>query len=60
MIFVDRVPPYPTHCAPPLSPQQWAVPFMILMVCIKSNLVISYMVSVATGASVAVAFLLPW
>uniref|UniRef100_A0A8C5BQU8 Major facilitator superfamily domain containing 2A n=1 Tax=Gadus morhua TaxID=8049 RepID=A0A8C5BQU8_GADMO len=38
----------------------WAVPFMILMVCIKSNLVISYMVSVATGASVAVAFLLPW
>uniref|UniRef100_A0AAQ5XGW9 Major facilitator superfamily domain containing 2aa n=1 Tax=Amphiprion ocellaris TaxID=80972 RepID=A0AAQ5XGW9_AMPOC len=38
----------------------WAVPFMILIVCIKSNLVISYLVSVAAGVSVAAAFLLPW
>ncbi|KAJ3613422.1 hypothetical protein NHX12_019671 [Muraenolepis orangiensis] len=38
----------------------WAVPFMILIVCIKSNLLISYMVSVAAGISVAAAYLLPW
>uniref|UniRef100_A0A8C2ZA55 MFSD2 lysolipid transporter A, lysophospholipid a n=1 Tax=Cyclopterus lumpus TaxID=8103 RepID=A0A8C2ZA55_CYCLU len=38
----------------------WAVPFMILIICIKSNLVISYLVSVAAGVSVAAAFLLPW
>nr|XP_046269303.1 sodium-dependent lysophosphatidylcholine symporter 1-B-like [Scatophagus argus] len=38
----------------------WAVPFMILIISIKSNLIISYLVSVAAGASVAVAFLLPW
>ncbi|XP_041809657.1 sodium-dependent lysophosphatidylcholine symporter 1-B-like [Chelmon rostratus] len=38
----------------------WAVPFMILIVCVESNLVISYMVSVAAGVSVAAAFLLPW
>uniref|UniRef100_A0A8D3C7F9 Major facilitator superfamily domain containing 2aa n=1 Tax=Scophthalmus maximus TaxID=52904 RepID=A0A8D3C7F9_SCOMX len=38
----------------------WAVPFMILIVCIQSNLVISYLVSVAAGVSVAAAFLLPW
>ncbi|XP_059209292.1 sodium-dependent lysophosphatidylcholine symporter 1-B-like [Centropristis striata] len=38
----------------------WAVPFMILIVSIKSNLVISYLVSVAAGVSVAAAFLLPW
>ncbi|KAM3871457.1 sodium-dependent lysophosphatidylcholine symporter 1-B-like [Diretmus argenteus] len=38
----------------------WAVPFMILIVCIESNLIISYMVSVAAGVSVAAAFLLPW
>lgn len=38
----------------------WAVPFMILIVCIESNLIVSYMVSVAAGISVAVAFLLPW
>lgn len=39
---------------------QWAVPFMILIVSIKSNLIISYLVSVAAGVSVAAAFLLPW
>ncbi|KAM9842977.1 sodium-dependent lysophosphatidylcholine symporter 1-B-like [Aulostomus maculatus] len=38
----------------------WAVPFMILIVCIESNLMVSYMVSVAAGVSVAAAFLLPW
>ncbi|XP_054469836.1 sodium-dependent lysophosphatidylcholine symporter 1-B-like [Anoplopoma fimbria] len=38
----------------------WAVPFMILIICIKSNLIISYLVSVAAGVSVAAAFLLPW
>lgn len=39
---------------------QWAVPFMILIVSIQSHLVISYLVSVAAGVSVAAAFLLPW
>ncbi|XP_058241654.1 sodium-dependent lysophosphatidylcholine symporter 1-A isoform X2 [Hemibagrus wyckioides] len=38
----------------------WAVPFMILVVCIESTLVITYMVAVAAGTSVAAAFLLPW
>uniref|UniRef100_A0A7N8Y3U4 Sodium-dependent lysophosphatidylcholine symporter 1-B-like n=1 Tax=Mastacembelus armatus TaxID=205130 RepID=A0A7N8Y3U4_9TELE len=38
----------------------WAVPFMILIVCLKSNLIVSYLVSVAAGVSVAAAFLLPW
>ncbi|KAG7281257.1 hypothetical protein CRUP_019782, partial [Coryphaenoides rupestris] len=38
----------------------WAVPFMILIVCIESNLIISYLVSVAAGISVAAAYLLPW
>ncbi|XP_068194490.1 sodium-dependent lysophosphatidylcholine symporter 1-B-like [Antennarius striatus] len=38
----------------------WAIPFVILIVSIKSNLIISYLVSVAAGVSVAAAFLLPW
>lgn len=38
----------------------WAIPFMILIISIKSNLIISYLVSVAAGISVAAAFLLPW
>lgn len=33
---------------------------MILIVSVKSNLIISYLVSVAAGVSVAAAFLLPW
>ncbi|MCJ8731064.1 hypothetical protein PDJAM_G00191840 [Pangasius djambal] len=37
----------------------WAIPFMILVVCIKSSLIITYIVAVAAGASVAAAFLLP-
>ncbi|TKS86560.1 Sodium-dependent lysophosphatidylcholine symporter 1-B [Collichthys lucidus] len=38
----------------------WAIPFMILIISIKSNLIISYLISVAAGVSVAAAFLLPW
>ncbi|XP_077363156.1 sodium-dependent lysophosphatidylcholine symporter 1-B isoform X1 [Festucalex cinctus] len=36
------------------------VPFMILVVCLKSNLIVTYFVSFAAGVSVAAAFLLPW
>uniref|UniRef100_A0A8C7F3P8 MFSD2 lysolipid transporter A, lysophospholipid b n=1 Tax=Oncorhynchus kisutch TaxID=8019 RepID=A0A8C7F3P8_ONCKI len=36
------------------------IPFMILVVCVKSNLIITYMVSFAAGVGVAAAFLLPW
>ncbi|XP_029975967.1 sodium-dependent lysophosphatidylcholine symporter 1-B [Salarias fasciatus] len=36
------------------------VPFMILVVCIKSNLIVTYVVSFAAGVGVAAAFLLPW
>ncbi|KAJ8387507.1 hypothetical protein AAFF_G00156080 [Aldrovandia affinis] len=36
------------------------VPFMVVIVCVKSNLVITYIVSFAAGVSVAAAFLLPW
>ncbi|XP_035286766.1 sodium-dependent lysophosphatidylcholine symporter 1-B isoform X2 [Anguilla anguilla] len=36
------------------------IPFMILIVCVKSNLVVTYVVSFAAGVSVAAAFLLPW
>ncbi|KAG7457720.1 hypothetical protein MATL_G00230190 [Megalops atlanticus] len=36
------------------------VPFMILVVCIKGNLAVTYIVSFAAGVSVAAAFLLPW
>ncbi|XP_035985303.1 sodium-dependent lysophosphatidylcholine symporter 1-B-like [Fundulus heteroclitus] len=38
----------------------WAVPFMILIVSVPSHLIISYLVSVAAGVSVAASFLLPW
>ncbi|XP_077092705.1 sodium-dependent lysophosphatidylcholine symporter 1-A [Siphateles boraxobius] len=38
----------------------WAVPFIILVVCVESSLIVSYVVSIAAGASVAAAFLLPW
>lgn len=33
---------------------------MILVVCIKSNLIVTYIVSFAAGVGVAAAFLLPW
>uniref|UniRef100_A0A3Q3JXB5 Major facilitator superfamily (MFS) profile domain-containing protein n=1 Tax=Monopterus albus TaxID=43700 RepID=A0A3Q3JXB5_MONAL len=36
------------------------VPFLILVVCMESSLIISYIVSIAAGAGVATAFLLPW
>ncbi|XP_049891441.1 sodium-dependent lysophosphatidylcholine symporter 1-B [Epinephelus moara] len=36
------------------------VPFMILVVCIKSNLIVTYICSFAAGVGVASAFLLPW
>ncbi|XP_053190994.1 sodium-dependent lysophosphatidylcholine symporter 1-B [Scomber japonicus] len=36
------------------------VPFMILVVCFKSNLIVTYIVSFAAGVGVAAAFLLPW
>ncbi|XP_025788818.1 sodium-dependent lysophosphatidylcholine symporter 1 isoform X3 [Puma concolor] len=37
-----------------------AVPFLILVAFMKSNLIITYVVAVAAGISVAAAFLLPW
>ncbi|GLD57941.1 sodium-dependent lysophosphatidylcholine symporter 1, partial [Lates japonicus] len=36
------------------------VPFMVLVVCMKSNLIVTYIVSFASGVGVAAAFLLPW
>lgn len=36
------------------------VPFMIMVVCLKSNLIVTYIVSFAAGVGVAAAFLLPW
>nr|XP_045006091.1 sodium-dependent lysophosphatidylcholine symporter 1 isoform X2 [Jaculus jaculus] len=37
-----------------------AVPFLILMALIESNLIVTYVVAIAAGISVAAAFLLPW
>ncbi|XP_072103354.1 sodium-dependent lysophosphatidylcholine symporter 1-B isoform X2 [Mobula birostris] len=37
-----------------------AVPFLILNVLVKGNLIVAYIVSFASGMSVAAAFLLPW
>ncbi|XP_037356069.1 sodium-dependent lysophosphatidylcholine symporter 1 isoform X1 [Talpa occidentalis] len=37
-----------------------AVPFLILVALIERNLIITYVVAVAAGISVAAAFLLPW
>uniref|UniRef100_A0A3Q3XR07 Major facilitator superfamily domain containing 2A n=1 Tax=Mola mola TaxID=94237 RepID=A0A3Q3XR07_MOLML len=36
------------------------VPFMILVVCLERNLIVTYVVSFAAGVGVAAAFLLPW
>ncbi|KAL4629486.1 sodium-dependent lysophosphatidylcholine symporter 1 [Arapaima gigas] len=36
------------------------IPFMIVLVCMKSNLIVTFVVTFAAGASVAAAFLLPW
>lgn len=43
-----------------LSPLQSAIPFLIAVVVLDSNLVVTYVVAVAAGISVAAAFLLPW
>ncbi|XP_048357942.1 sodium-dependent lysophosphatidylcholine symporter 1 [Sphaerodactylus townsendi] len=37
-----------------------ATPFLIMVAILKSNLVVTYIVAVAAGISVAAAFLLPW
>ncbi|XP_030644890.1 sodium-dependent lysophosphatidylcholine symporter 1-B [Chanos chanos] len=36
------------------------IPFLILVACVESNLVVTYIVSFMAGVSVASAFLLPW
>ncbi|KAA0710538.1 Sodium-dependent lysophosphatidylcholine symporter 1-B [Triplophysa tibetana] len=36
------------------------VPFMVMVVLVPSNLIVTYIVSFAAGVSVAAAFLLPW
>ncbi|KAL0961816.1 hypothetical protein UPYG_G00332080 [Umbra pygmaea] len=38
----------------------FVIPFLIGVVCINSNLVMTYIVSFSAGASVGAAFLLPW
>lgn len=43
-----------------LSPIQSAIPFLIMVAVLDSNLIITYIVAVAAGISVAAAFLLPW
>ncbi|XP_048206938.1 sodium-dependent lysophosphatidylcholine symporter 1 isoform X1 [Perognathus longimembris pacificus] len=37
-----------------------AVPFLILVALMESNLIVTYVVAIAAGVSVAAAFLLPW
>ncbi|KAM4806015.1 sodium-dependent lysophosphatidylcholine symporter 1 isoform X3 [Urocitellus parryii] len=37
-----------------------AVPFLILVALLESNLIVTYVVAIAAGISVAAAFLLPW
>uniref|UniRef100_H0VMP8 MFSD2 lysolipid transporter A, lysophospholipid n=1 Tax=Cavia porcellus TaxID=10141 RepID=H0VMP8_CAVPO len=37
-----------------------AVPFLILVALIERNLIVTYVVAIAAGVSVAAAFLLPW
>ncbi|KAF7691242.1 sodium-dependent lysophosphatidylcholine symporter 1-B [Silurus meridionalis] len=36
------------------------IPFMITMVLLKSNLIVTYVIAFASGVSIAAAFLLPW
>lgn len=43
-----------------LPPLQSAIPFLIVVVVLDSNLYVTYVVAVAAGISVAAAFLLPW
>lgn len=42
------------------SPLQSAIPFLIMVVVLDSNLIVTYIVAIAAGISVAAAFLLPW
>ncbi|XP_064381159.1 sodium-dependent lysophosphatidylcholine symporter 1 isoform X4 [Dromaius novaehollandiae] len=37
-----------------------AIPFLIMVVVLDSNLIVTYVVAIAAGISVAAAFLLPW
>ncbi|XP_053348403.1 sodium-dependent lysophosphatidylcholine symporter 1-B [Clarias gariepinus] len=37
-----------------------AIPFMIMVVLLKSNLIVTYVIAFASGVSIAAAFLLPW
>ncbi|TSK31415.1 Sodium-dependent lysophosphatidylcholine symporter 1-B [Bagarius yarrelli] len=37
-----------------------AIPFMITMVLLNSNLIVTYIIAFASGVSIAAAFLLPW
>lgn len=37
-----------------------AIPFLIVCVLVKSNLIVTYVISFAAGVSIAAAFLLPW
>lgn len=43
-----------------LFPIQSAIPFLIMVAVLDSNLIVTYIVAVAAGISVAAAFLLPW
>lgn len=43
-----------------VPPPQPAIPFLILVVTLPRNLVVTYIVAVAAGISVAATFLLPW
>ncbi|TNN40496.1 Sodium-dependent lysophosphatidylcholine symporter 1-B [Liparis tanakae] len=54
--FLTRFGKKTAVCAGSLS----VIPFMILVVCVKSNLIVTYFVSFAAGVGVAAAFLLPW
>ncbi|XP_060948432.1 sodium-dependent lysophosphatidylcholine symporter 1-B [Limanda limanda] len=54
--FLTRFGKKTAVCAGSLS----VIPFMILVVCVKSNLIVTYIVSFAAGVGVAAAFLLPW
>ncbi|XP_062385030.1 sodium-dependent lysophosphatidylcholine symporter 1-B [Sardina pilchardus] len=38
----------------------FVIPFLVLVVFVKSNLIVTYIVSFVAGVSVAAAFLLPW
>lgn len=39
---------------------QSAIPFLIMVAVLDSNIIVTYVVAIAAGISVAAAFLLPW